>query len=82
MNEMAAPPYDGVNLYTRPNTAEGVRFNEALGLKKGPIVGGESWLRISMNLCARPRRRLYDSLPQRRRSRRPQRLAWRARSTI
>ena len=36
MNEIAAAPYDGVNLYSRPNTPEGVRYNEALGLKKSP----------------------------------------------
>lgn len=40
MNEVAAPPYDGVNLYSRPNTPEGVRYNEALGLKKSPVIGG------------------------------------------
>jgi predicted GNAT family N-acyltransferase len=40
MGEVAAPPYDGVNLYSRPNTPEGVRYNEALGLKKSPVIGG------------------------------------------
>ena len=39
MDELAAPPYDGVNLYSRPNTPEGVRYNEALGLKKAPTIG-------------------------------------------
>jgi predicted GNAT family N-acyltransferase len=39
MNEIAAEPYDGVNLYSRPNTPEGVRYNEALGLKKNPTIG-------------------------------------------
>jgi len=39
MNRMAAAPYDEVNLYTRPNTEEGFRFNEALGLKKAPRIG-------------------------------------------
>jgi predicted GNAT family N-acyltransferase len=39
MNEIAAEPYDGVNLYSRPNTPEGVRYNEALGLKKSPTIG-------------------------------------------
>ncbi|MBN9553505.1 MAG: N-acetyltransferase, partial [Alphaproteobacteria bacterium] len=28
---LAAAPYDGVNLYSRPNTPEGVRYNDALG---------------------------------------------------
>lgn len=40
MNEMNAAPYDGVNLYTRPNTEDGFRFNEALGLKRGPTICG------------------------------------------
>ena len=40
MNEIAATPYDGVNLYTRPNTEDGFRFNEALGLKRGPTICG------------------------------------------
>lgn len=40
MNELAAPPYDYVNLYTRPNTQDGFRFNEALGLKRGPTISG------------------------------------------
>jgi predicted GNAT family N-acyltransferase len=39
MKEIAAEPYDGVNLYSRPNTPEGVRYNEALGLKKNPTIG-------------------------------------------
>jgi predicted GNAT family N-acyltransferase len=40
MNEIAAEPYGGVNLYSRPNTVEGVRYNEALGLKRGPTISG------------------------------------------
>ena len=40
MKEIAAAPYDGVNLYSPPNTPEGVRYNEALGLKKSPTIGG------------------------------------------
>lgn len=40
MKELSAPPYDGVNLYSRPNTPEGIRYNEALGLKRSPIIGG------------------------------------------
>jgi predicted GNAT family N-acyltransferase len=39
MNEIAAKPYDGVNLYSRPNTPEGVRYNKALGLRKSPTIG-------------------------------------------
>lgn len=40
MDQLAAVPYDGVNLYSRPNTPEGVRYNETLGLKRGPTIGG------------------------------------------
>jgi predicted GNAT family N-acyltransferase len=39
MEEMASPLYSGVDLYTRPNTADGRRFNETLGLKKGAKIG-------------------------------------------
>lgn len=40
MDQIAFAPYDGVNIYSRPNTPEGVHYNEALGLKKCPTVGG------------------------------------------
>ncbi len=40
MDELAVPPYDGVNLYSRPNTEDGVRYNEALGLRKNPTISG------------------------------------------
>jgi len=33
------PDLAGVNLYTRPNTPAGFRFNETLGLKKGAKIG-------------------------------------------
>jgi predicted GNAT family N-acyltransferase len=39
MREMDAPLYRGVDLYTRPNTPDGFRFNETLGLKKGARIG-------------------------------------------
>ena len=41
MDEIAAAPYDGVNLYSRPNTPEGIRYNAALGLTKSPTIGGD-----------------------------------------
>jgi len=37
---MVSEPYDGVNFYSRPNTPAGVRYNEALGFRKGPTVSG------------------------------------------
>jgi predicted GNAT family N-acyltransferase len=39
MQEMAAPQYAGINLYTRPNTDVGRRFNEVLGLTEGTQIG-------------------------------------------
>jgi hypothetical protein len=39
MQQMASPLYSGINLYTRPNTADGRRFNETLGLQKGAKIG-------------------------------------------
>jgi len=39
MEEMAAPRFAGVNLYSRPNTDLGIRFNEALGLTQGVEIG-------------------------------------------
>jgi predicted GNAT family N-acyltransferase len=61
MNEMAAAPYDEVNLYTRPNTADGFRFNEVLGFAKGPIVGGIPALHLYEFARAPQRAPLYDS---------------------
>jgi predicted GNAT family N-acyltransferase len=40
MQEIEAAPYNGVNLYTRPNTQQGVRLNEVLGFRKGPTING------------------------------------------
>jgi len=39
MEKMAPAQYAGVNLYSRPNTEVGRRFNEVLGFKKGTSVG-------------------------------------------
>ncbi|MGH7555461.1 MAG: GNAT family N-acetyltransferase, partial [Longimicrobiales bacterium] len=39
MKQLEAPHYRGVDLYTRPNTPDGFRFNETLGLKKGAKIG-------------------------------------------
>lgn len=39
MKQMASPLYRGVDIYTRPNTPDGFRFNETLGLKKGAKIG-------------------------------------------
>jgi predicted GNAT family N-acyltransferase len=36
---LESPEFAGVNLYTRPNTDAGYRFNETLGLTKGAKIG-------------------------------------------
>jgi predicted GNAT family N-acyltransferase len=63
MEEMAAPRYVGVNLFSRPNTDLGIRFNEALGLTKGvqigPIAASNIWV-----FPRTPPVPLYDSYQQ------------------
>jgi predicted GNAT family N-acyltransferase len=39
MGKLDTARLSGVDLYSRPNTADGVRFNETLGLKKGAKIG-------------------------------------------
>ena len=39
MEKVDVAPYAGVNLYSRPNTPEGFRFNENLGWKRGAKIG-------------------------------------------
>ena len=39
MGKLDTARLSGVDLYSRPNTADGVRFNETLGLKKGTKIG-------------------------------------------
>lgn len=39
MEKMATPQYDGVDIYSRPNTEVGVRFNHGMGFVKGTKVG-------------------------------------------
>jgi predicted GNAT family N-acyltransferase len=60
MREMAAPRYAGVNLYTRPNTDVGRRFNAVLGLTEGIQVGPIEATNIWM-YQRRPPVPLYDS---------------------
>jgi predicted GNAT family N-acyltransferase len=58
---LAAAPYDGVNLYSRPNTPEGVRYNDALGFKKSPVIGGIVAPHLYAFERAPQRPPLYDS---------------------
>lgn len=48
MEEMKAPRYLGVNLYSRPNTEAGVRYNQVLGFVPhavvGPITSHNVWI--------------------------------------
>jgi predicted GNAT family N-acyltransferase len=39
LEQLENSTYAGVDIFSRPNTAEGFRFNETLGLKKGAKVG-------------------------------------------
>ena len=39
MDYIASPQYAGINLYSRPNTEVGRRFNESVGLVKGAQIG-------------------------------------------
>lgn len=39
LERLETPNYAGVDIYSRPNTPEGFRFNETLGLKKGAKIG-------------------------------------------
>ena len=61
MDQLAVPPYDGVNLYSRPNTPEGVRYNEALGLKRNPTVQGIVATHLYEFVRAPKRPPLYDT---------------------
>ena len=40
MERAAAPQYAGVNLYSRPNTETGRRYNDVLGLTQGVVIDG------------------------------------------
>ena len=94
MDQIADAPYDGVNLYSRPNTEEGVRYNQALGLKPAPVINGVvashlyEFMRAKQNHSARPC--MISSIPRRRQRRRAEGsfqprarpLRWRGRSTI
>ena len=60
MREMAAPHYAGINLYSRPNTDVGRRFNAALGASPGVKIGEIEAPHLWMFPRA-PLRPLYDS---------------------
>jgi predicted GNAT family N-acyltransferase len=60
MDQVATPQYAGVNLYSRPNTDVGRKFNEVLGLTHGARIGAID----APQLWVFPRERqrpIYDS---------------------
>jgi predicted GNAT family N-acyltransferase len=60
MEKMSAPQYAGVDLYSRPNTDIGVRFNHVLGFKPGVTLGSIEAPNI-WRFRRRPKPPLYDS---------------------
>jgi predicted GNAT family N-acyltransferase len=60
MEKMSSRQYAGINLYSRPNTEAGRRYNEVLGAKQGTIIAGID----APNIWIFPRTKqqpLYDS---------------------
>ena len=60
MEEIASPRYAGVDLYSRPNTDVGRRFNEVLGLTQGAKIEGIEAPHLWVFPRA-PQKPLYDS---------------------
>jgi predicted GNAT family N-acyltransferase len=60
MEEIATPQYAGINLYSRPNTDIGRRFNQVLGLTEGAKIGDVDAPHLWV-FPRTPQRPLYDS---------------------
>ena len=60
MEEIATPQYAGINLYSRPNTDIGRRFNQVLGLTEGAKIGEVEAPHLWV-FPRTPQRPLYDS---------------------
>jgi predicted GNAT family N-acyltransferase len=60
MEKMAAPEYEGLDLYSRPNTEIGVRFNEVLGFIRGTSLGDIDAPNV-WKFSRKPAAPLYDS---------------------
>lgn len=60
LEKMGTPQYSGVNLYSRPNTDAGRRYNEVLGLTRGVTIEGINAPNIWI-FPRTPQRPLYDS---------------------
>jgi predicted GNAT family N-acyltransferase len=60
MEKMSSPQYEGINLYSRPNTEAGRKYNEVLGATPGATIEGI----YAANVWVFPRspaRPIYDS---------------------
>ena len=60
MEKMSSPQYAGVNLYSRPNTEVGRKYNEVLGAKEGVTIDGIDAPHVWM-FPRSPEAPLYDS---------------------
>lgn len=60
IERMAARPYDGVSLYSRPNTEVGRKYNEVLGLTEGVRIGALDAPHL-WTFARAPKRPLYDT---------------------
>jgi predicted GNAT family N-acyltransferase len=60
LEKMSSPQYQGVNLYSRPNTDAGRRYNEVLGLTQGVTIDGINAPNIWI-FPRPPQAPLYDS---------------------
>jgi predicted GNAT family N-acyltransferase len=60
MDRMSSPQFDGINLYSRPNTDAGRKYNEVLGAVQGVVIDGINAPDVWMFSRA-PALPLYDS---------------------
>jgi len=60
LEKMSSPQYSGVNLYSRPNTDVGRRYNEVLGLTEGVKIGDIEAPHVWI-FNRKPETPLYDS---------------------
>ncbi len=60
LEKMSSPQYSGVNLYSRPNTDVGRRYNETLGLTEGVKIGDIEAPHVWI-FNRKPEAPLYDS---------------------
>jgi predicted GNAT family N-acyltransferase len=61
LQKVSSPQYEGINLYARPNTEAGRRYNEVLGSRPGVTIDGIEAPDVWMFPRATPQPPLYDS---------------------